>query len=219
MIIFILTAVSYCQLRFMNNNDKFDVTENRIISGRLIWFHPKRQICFLCSALHIYIFLWCSLLMKNPWCQHSTDAVYWCIANFPICYSLNIRYTHTHNEYRAAKHKQNNPLSTSYHHTFSSTHLLLLFTIVQFGYQFWLKNGNTERKFQLLAGVSGSLANLGFRNHRFDVINKNSEEKVSNPTKVSLITLSHYKLLAGLKNKYLQQTLLSFVFIKKCFSW
>ena len=35
MIIIGLTTTSYRQPRFMNNKDKFDVTENRIISGRL----------------------------------------------------------------------------------------------------------------------------------------------------------------------------------------
>ena len=43
--------------------------------------------------------------MKKAACRRGADVVYWCIANFPICYSLNIRYTHTHNEYWAGKTK------------------------------------------------------------------------------------------------------------------
>ena len=43
--------------------------------------------------------------MKKAACRRGADVVYWCIANFPICYSLNIRYTYTHNEYWAGKTK------------------------------------------------------------------------------------------------------------------
>ena len=183
MIISVLTAVSYCQLRFMNNNDKFDVTENRIISGRLIWLHPKRQICFPCRAIHLSLVLRINEKRRVS-ADQSTDAVYWCIANFPICYSLNIRYTYTHNEYRAAKHKQNNPPPPQTI-THSPTHTCC-FSPVLFRYKFCLE------KYQLLGGSlclclylwlirdSGAISLM--------LSTKTVEKKVSNPTKVCLIT-------------------------------
>ena len=59
------------------------------------------------------------------------------------------------------------------------------FSPVLFRCRFCPQDGNTEK---ISTPWWQSLANLGFRNHLFDVINKNSGEKVSNPTKVCLIT-------------------------------
>ena len=149
---------------------------------------PKKTNMF---SLQCYTSLSLSLVLRinekpRVSAEQSTDAVYWCIANFPICYSLNIRYTYTHNEYRAAKHKQNNPLYLIPSYVHSPRHTCR-FSPVLFRYKFCLEDGKTSSwKYQLLGGSLGLIWDSGTISLMLST--KTVEKKVSNPTKVCLIT-------------------------------